>query len=197
MGSSLRKLALLAHVTSSVGWLGSVTAFLAIALVALLNADDQKVQAASTAMELLGWLVIVPFSVASLVSGIVQSVGTQWGLLRHYWVIAKLLITVGASVLLLLHMQVVSGIALAASDGGAASSHLQGPKMQVVADAGAALIVLLIAAALSIYKPAGRTDQAAPRWVRVCGVGLALMLGVVVVRHLLGGGMQSHLYNSP
>lgn len=55
--------------------------------------------------------VIVPFSVACLLTGLVQSLGTVWGLLRHYWVIAKLLITVAATVLLLVHMQPVGHLA--------------------------------------------------------------------------------------
>lgn len=192
MGPKVRKFALTAHVTSSVGWIGSVAAFLAVALVALMNADDLKVRAASTTMELIGWFVIVPFSAASLLSGVIQSVGTPWGLFRHYWVIAKLLITVGASILLMLHMQVVSTIALAASDPSMPVSHLQGQKMQVVADSGAAVVVLLIAVGLSVYKPSGRTDEPAPRWVRVSGAAILLLLVGLVARHLAGGGMQSH-----
>jgi hypothetical protein len=193
MAPSLRKFALTAHVTSSAGWIGAVVAFLAIALVALLDADAEKVRAASTTMELIGWFVIVPFSLASLASGIIQSLGTTWGLFRHYWVIAKLMITVGASVLLVLHMRVVSSIAVAASDGAAPPGHMQGPKMQVVADAAAALLVLLIAAALSIYKPQGRTDGPTPRWVYVSGAIVVVMMITFVIRHLAGGGMHSHL----
>ena len=70
MTPTVRKFALTAHVTSSVGWLGSVAAFLAVALVALMNSDDLKARAASTTMELIGWYVIVPFSAASLLSGV-------------------------------------------------------------------------------------------------------------------------------
>jgi hypothetical protein len=190
MNPRLRKFALTAHVTSSVGWLGSVAAFLAVAVVALTSADDFKARSASTTMELIGWFVIVPLSGASLLSGVIQSLGTQWGLFRHYWVIAKLLITVGASLLLMLHMRVVSSIALAASSDAASSSHLQGPKMQVVADAGAAVIVLLIAVGLSIYKPPGRTDEPAPRWVRVSAAAIALLVVAFVLRHVAGGGMH-------
>ena len=193
MTPGLRKFALTAHVTTSAGWIGAVVAFLVIALVALLNADAEKVRAASTTMELIGWFVIVPFSLASLASGLIQSLGTTWGLFRHYWVIAKLMITVGASVLLVLHMRVVSSIAVAASDGAAPPGHMQGPKTQVVADAAAALLVLLIAAALSIYKPQGRTDGPTPRWVYVTGAIVAVMMLTFVMRHLVGGGMQSHL----
>jgi hypothetical protein len=192
MKPGFRKFALTAHVTSSVGWLGAVAAFLAVAFVALMNADDLTARAASITMKSIGWYVIVPFSAASLLTGVIQSLGTSWGLFRHYWVIAKLLITVGASILLMLHMQVVASIALAASDTSAATRHLHGPKTQVVADAAAAVIVLLIAAALSIYKPAGRTDEPAPKWVRISGAAVVLLIVAVALRHLSNGGMQSH-----
>jgi protein-S-isoprenylcysteine O-methyltransferase Ste14 len=81
---------------------------------------------------------------------------------------------------------------LAASDSSLGASHLQGPKMQVVADAGAAVAVLLIAAALSIYKPTGRTDEPAPQWVRVSGAILVLLIIAIAIRHLSNGGMRSH-----
>ena len=70
---------------------------------------------------------------------------------------------------------------------------MQAPKMQVVADAAAALVVLLIAAALSIYKPQGRTDERAPKWVRVSGAIVGLFIIAFIVRHVAGGVMHSHL----
>jgi hypothetical protein len=199
-----RKVALSAHVTSSVGWFGAVIAFLALALIGLRgNGNDGLIRSAYIAMEVVGWFVIVPFSLASLATGLVQSLGTQWGLFRHYWVLAKLLITVGASGLLLLHMQVVNTVAQAASSGALSVDHLRDPRMQLVADAGAAAIVLLIAIVLSIFKPQGRTSLGAVNvdgsyevaarspmvyafWVTV----IALILAIVI-RHL-SGGMASH-----
>jgi hypothetical protein len=188
----LRKFALTAHVTASVGWLGAVAAFLAVALIALISADDVKARAASVTMEQIGWLVIVPCSAVSLLSGVIQSVGTPWGLFRHYWVLAKLLITVGAGILLMLHMQVVSSVALAASNASIPASHLQGPQIQIVADASAAVVVLLIAVGLSVYKPSGPTDEPAPRWVRVSGAVVLLLIATFAARHLAGGVVHSH-----
>ena len=65
-------------------------------------------RAAYIAMELTGWFVIVPLSLASLLTGLVQSLGTTWGLFRHYWVLVKFLLTIGATIVLLLHMPTVS-----------------------------------------------------------------------------------------
>ncbi|WP_308378105.1 hypothetical protein [Streptomyces sp. ISL-98] len=153
----LRKLTLTLHVTASVGWLGAVAAFLALAVAGLTSTSPQTVRGAYLAMDVVGWYVIVPFSVASLLTGLVQSLGTVWGLLRHYLVIAKLLITVIATLLLLVHMQPVGHLADAAARAALAGGELQGMRIQLVADAAAALLVLPAAAALSVFKPRGVT----------------------------------------
>jgi hypothetical protein len=103
--SGIRKLGLTAHVVVSVGRLGAVAGFLALAIVGLSSWDAQRVRAAYLALEPLTWIVVVPFCLASLLTGIVQSLGTKWGLFRHYWVLLKLLVTVLATIVLLLHTQ--------------------------------------------------------------------------------------------
>ncbi|MER5224516.1 hypothetical protein [Streptomyces flaveus] len=157
MNPRLRKLALTAHVTSSVGWLGAVTVFLALAVAGLTSQDAQTVRGAYIAMELTGWLVLVPLSLASLLTGLIQALGTSWGLFRHYWVLFKLLITVIATVLLLVHMQVAGHVADAAAEANLSSSDLVGMRIQLLTDAAAALLVLLVAVTLSVYKPRGLT----------------------------------------
>lgn len=157
MTPRLRKFALTAHVTFSVGWLGAVASFLALSVAGLTSQDAQTVRAAYIAMELAGWLVIVPLSFASLLTGLVQSLGTTWGLFRHYWVLAKLLINILATTLLLLHMQPISRVAGVAAETTLSSGDLRGLRVQLVADAGAALLALLVATTLSVYKPRGMT----------------------------------------
>jgi hypothetical protein len=157
MTPGLRKFALTAHVTFSVGWLGAVTGFLALALAGLVSQDPQLVRAAYIAMELMGWFVIVPLSLASLLTGLVQSLGTTWGLFRHYWVLIKLVITVFATILLLVHMQPISHMAGAAVETTLSSTDLRSVRVQLVADAAAALVALLVTTALSVYKPRGIT----------------------------------------
>lgn len=192
----LRKLALTAHVTTSVGWLGAVTAFLALAIDGLASHDDQRVRAAYLAMEVTAWFVIVPLSLASPATGIVQSLGTSWGLFRHYWVVAKLVITIPATLLLMLHMGPIAKLAGVAAEGPISSRDVHGLRIQLVANAAVALVALLVTTTLSVYKPQGRTPYGraadeptdTPRWVRVSGVILvALVLVVVVVKHIVGG----------
>jgi hypothetical protein len=157
MTAGFRKFALTAHVASSVGWLGSVAAFLGLAITGLTSRDSHKVRSAYVAMEVTGWYVIVPLSFASLVTGLVQALGTSWGLFRHYWVLAKLLINFLATALLLLHMQPVSRMAFLAIEGTLSPADHRRVQVQLIADAAAALVALVVATALSVYKPRGMT----------------------------------------
>lgn len=157
MSPGLRKVALIAHVTFSVGWLGSVVAFLALAIAGLASSDPQIVRAAYLAMEVVGWFVIVPLSIASLLSGLLQSLGTIWGLFRHWWVVLKLVMTVLATLVLLVHMQPVGHLAEAVRAATLSGGELHGLRVQLIADAGAAIVVLLVTTTLSIVKPRGLT----------------------------------------
>jgi hypothetical protein len=190
-----RKVALSGHVTSSVGWLGAVVAFLVLAIIGLRgNGNEGLVRSAYVSMEAIGWYVILPFSLASLISGLIQSLGTQWGLFRYYWVVAKLVITVGASALLLLHMTVMTTVAEAATAGALLGDHLRNPRVQLAGDAAAAVVVLSIAVGLSVFKPEGRLGPGEKRtpFVYVCWAALGVLAVAIVIRHLSGGMMGHH-----
>ena len=156
---SLRKFALCLHVTSSVGWLGAVAAFLALAIASLTGRDAQLVRSADLAMDLTAWFVIVPFCFASLLTGLVSSLGTPWGLFRHYWVLVKLLVTVPATLILLVHLQPIDLLASAASRTTLtwSGADLRGLHNLLVTAASAALLTLLVLTTLSMYKPRGMT----------------------------------------
>ena len=153
----LQKLALLAHVTTSVGWLGAVACFLALAVIGLTAADAQTVRAVYPAMDLITWSVIVPLGIASPLTGLVSSLGTPWGVLRYYWVLVKIVMTIPATLILFLHTQPIGLVARAAVETTLVGSDLERLRVQLTAAAAAAVVVLLIATALSIYKPRGRT----------------------------------------
>jgi hypothetical protein len=158
MTPRLRKFALTAHVASSVGWLGAVVSFLALALVGVTSNDNQMVRSTYLAMELTARFVIVPLAIASLVTGLVQSLGTSWGLLRHYWVLVKLLLTMFATIVLLLKTQLIGYLASVASNTTLSSGDLDRLRSpELVVHAGGGLLVLLLVASLSVYKPWGMT----------------------------------------
>jgi hypothetical protein len=155
MTPRIRKLALVAHVATSVGWLGAVVTFLAMALIGLLSDDDQVVRGVYIIMEPLAWLILVPLAGASLLSGVVQALGTPWGLLRHYWVVFKFLIDLAATTVLLSYMRTFQLMASVAADTTTDLTIVRNPSPAV--HGGAALLLLLAALTLSIYKPRGLT----------------------------------------
>src|SRR5437879_499958 len=111
MTPRLRKFALTAHVICSVGLLGAIAGFLALAVAGLTSQNDQMVRAAYPAMQLIARFVILILAFASLLTGLIQSVGSPWGLFRHYWVLTKLLLTAFATIVLLIKMDLIDSAA--------------------------------------------------------------------------------------
>jgi hypothetical protein len=155
MSPAFRKLLFSAHVTVTIGWLGAIVVFLALAIVGLTSEDAQTVRGAYLVMQPAAWLALVPLSFASLLTGIVQSLGTKWGLCRHYWVLFKLLITVFATIVLLIYMETFTAMARVAADSSADLNMVR--NASPVLHAALALVVLLVATILAIYKPRGVT----------------------------------------
>jgi uncharacterized membrane protein len=154
---NLRKFVRTAHVIFTVGWLGTVAAFLALAIVGLTSQDAQMMRAAYLAMDLIARYVIVPLSMLPLLlTGPLLSLGTPWGLFRHYWILVKLAINVLSTLILLIHMQPIGYLAHVAAEGTLSSAD-RGAQIQLVVAAAAGLLALLVATVLAVYKPRGMT----------------------------------------
>ncbi|HJQ14805.1 MAG TPA: hypothetical protein VJ830_08670 [Anaerolineales bacterium] len=156
MSRGTRKFFLTAHITFAVSWLGAVAGFLTLAIIGLQGQDTQTVGAAYLAMDWITRFVIVPLSFAPLITGPILSLGTPWGLFRHYWILAKLLITVLSTVILLIHLQPISHLAAAAAEGTLTSADRQ-IQIQMVVASTAALLALLVTNTLAVFKPRGIT----------------------------------------
>jgi len=152
----VRKFALAAHLTFAVGWIGTVVAYLVLGVAAAASDDPQTIRSAWIAMELVGWYVIVPLAVTSLLTGLLMAAGTTWGLFRHYWVVCSLALTTFATAVVVLHMPTVSSTADVAREADAA--HLQSLESDL-AHPGIGLVVLLAILVLNVYKPKGLTPH--------------------------------------
>lgn len=151
----VRKFAFTAHVTASVGWIGAVLVFLALGVVGLTSPDAQTVRGVYLVMEPAARLALIPLAFASLLTGIIQSLGTTWGLFRHYWIVFKLLINVFATFVLLIYMQTFRIMADVAADPSVDLALVR--NVSPVLHAVLALLILLVAATLAVYKPRGMT----------------------------------------
>ena len=160
MKPAARRALLVVHIGTTVGWLGAVAASLTLAVVALATTDTTVANAALLTLEPLGWAALVPMSLASLASGVIQSLASPWGLVRHYWVLIKLLMNLLAVGVLLLYMQTLAELAHLARASvatGDATTRSASPVVHGIA----AVVLLLAALVLSVYKPRGRTGWGA------------------------------------
>ena len=156
MSPSLRKFALTVHIASSVGWLGAVVAYFVLDLTVTTNQEMQMLRAAYLAMTLIvGW-AIVPLAIGSLVTGLIMSLGTKWGLFRHYWVLISLVMTILAILVLLMETQQISRMAEIAADPATSMVELRTLPNTLVHSVGGSLVLLVIQA-LNVYKPSGLT----------------------------------------
>jgi hypothetical protein len=158
MTPRLRKLVLTTHIAASVGWLGAVAVFLGLGVAGMTAQDAQMVRGAYLAMEPAAWYVVVPLALASLLTGLVQSLGTSWGLFRHYWILFKFLINLAAITVLLMYTQTLSYLADVAAQTTVSSDDLGVLRTpSVVLHSILALLLLLVATVLAVYKPRGMT----------------------------------------
>jgi hypothetical protein len=203
---ALRKFTFTTHVTSSVGWIGAALVFLTLAAIGLSSQDERTVRGAYLVMAPAAWFVLVPLAHTSLLSGIVLSLGTPWGLIRHYWVVLKLIITVFSTVLLMIYMGTFRQMAGVAADPVVELGLVRNPSPLVHAIL--ALVLLVAATVLAIYKPFGMTpygmrrqNQLGPpagatdhtnvttrRWEYVLWIAVLAILALVIVSHQLGSG---------
>jgi hypothetical protein len=205
LSTGLRKFVLTTHITFSVGWLGSVICFLVLAIAGITSSDAQVVSSSYLTMDMIAWFVIVPACFGALLTGVIEGVGTQWGLFKHYWVLVKFILTILSTLLLLLHMQPISVMAEAVSDSVLLDSDLRGVRIQLIANAAIAIVVILFALFLSVYKPWGKTGYGIKKQ-NMNSEGMSspqkrngkyvayVLIGIVVVfiiMHLIKGG-HSH-----
>jgi hypothetical protein len=144
-----RKAILLVHIIASVALVGEVWGLVLLNLSATLTDDTGLAHAAYRLMAPLVFAGGIPLSLISLVSGIALGLGTRWGVLRHFWVAAKLVLLI-ATVLVGALLSNPEDLA-AATRGGAAPGAAQ--QWGQVAAVGGQLSMLLAATALSVFKP--------------------------------------------
>lgn len=152
------KLLLAAHVVVSGAWLGIAVAKIVLGVAAATSNAPAASRPLYLSMEAVN-VAFPPTAIATLVTGVLLSLGTKWGLLEYYWVATKLALTVGV---------VVTGIGLvdrliqwsisgpSVGDGtilGAAST----PAALLISLSAAHVLMLGVATVLSVYKPLGRT----------------------------------------
>jgi len=158
MAPRLRKFALTVHLALSVSWIGSVAAYIVLDLTAATSHDPQTLRAVWISMGLVVVGAIVPLALSSLLTGLIMALGTRWGLLQHWWVLISFLLTVGATMVLLVEVGTISRGAAIAADPDSTVGELRTLGSTLPHSVGG-LLVLLLVLVLNMYKPPGLTAR--------------------------------------
>ncbi|MGI5505496.1 hypothetical protein [Lentzea sp. CA-135723] len=148
MQKRARTLLVWLHVVTSVGWLSQAVALLALLLYGMRTGDVNAFRMA----RFLDHGVLAIMANVSAFSGFMLSATTPWGYFRHWWVLAKFVITVS---------QLYVGIFILSDNLAQAIDGHTSAWMPV----GTALMISAISfqAWLSVAKPWGRTPWADPK----------------------------------
>jgi hypothetical protein len=148
LGRATRKVLLVTHLLSSVGWFGAATIIVVLVVGAGATGDGSLVHAyvrsAQTAV-----VVTLVLGLLAIATGTVLSLGTRWGLLLHWWIVTKIAIA-------LVVVATDAVIVRNALDAAAASGHVSG---RLYGPAFAHVVVLAAAVTISVFKPWGRTPR--------------------------------------
>lgn len=153
---ALHRFLLATHVIVSVGWLGVSVAKLVLGLVATTTYEPDSLYASMRVVD----VVFPPAAVGAAVTGILLSLGTKWGVLRHYWVVAKLGLTVGVIATGVLLMERLIQESIAVTPGQAAETGtipgVEPAQVSLVSLSVAHVLMLGAATVVSVYKPWGK-----------------------------------------
>jgi Predicted integral membrane protein (DUF2269) len=145
-----RRAVLTTHIVASVGLLGDVAALLATAIRAATTDDPELAHSAYELMSMFSFVFGIPLSFASLFTGLALGLGGKWGVLRHGWVTAKLLVIVSV---ILVGAFVIGPSEAAMTDGDG------GRETVLIVAAAYDVLVLSVATVLSVYRPRFRTSR--------------------------------------
>jgi uncharacterized membrane protein len=139
------------HIATSVALLGELWALTLLNLVATLTDDLGLARSAYRLMTPMIFGGGVPLSLTALATGITLALGTHWGLTRHGWVLAKLVLLIST---------ILVGMLL--FDPAGMATALQGPvrptgsQWTQVAFLSTQVVMVITATVLSVVKPRRR-----------------------------------------
>jgi hypothetical protein len=141
LGRRAHRALLVAHVLSSVGWFGVA---MTVAFSGIVGSSRDDLAFYEVIRSSLG--LSVPFGLVAVATGVLLSVTTRWGLVRHWWVVAK---EAGAVAVIATDVLIIAPTMDRALDTGVPAA-MPGPIY-------AHCVVLALATVLSVVKPRART----------------------------------------
>lgn len=155
-GKRLRQVLVFLHVTSSLGWTGAGAANVVLAVTGATTSSAEVRRVAYGLIDRIDVALVIPLAFTTLVGGVLVSVATPWGLVRHWWVLVKLVLTVAVIIFSTFGIGVWVYQSIDASAGGGESP----VAIRLVQGAGANIVAFVFMSFVSFVKPWGATPWA-------------------------------------
>jgi uncharacterized membrane protein len=147
MSPSVRRAVLTVHIIAAVGLLGDCAGVLAINVRAATTGDPGLAAASYELLDMFGFVFGIPLSMTALATGLALGLGTKWGVLRHLWVTAKLL--------LILSVILAGALIIGPATASMRDGHGGAETVLILASA-YDVLALALATGLSVFKPGRR-----------------------------------------
>lgn len=155
MSPRTRRVWLTLHVGISAGWLGVSLTMTVLALTAQFANSHSVRHGAYELLHLIDWRAAIPSMFLTIITGLVVSLGTKWGLVRHWWVLTKFAISVTIPLVAGTVESALADELMERTVDPAAKPGATG--VGLVACLGAFTVALWVATILSVVKPWDRT----------------------------------------
>ena len=156
LGRTARRAVLTVHILGAGAWIGIDVVLGVLVFTAMLTSSPDTEALCYRVLELFAVWPLIAAGLTTLVSGVVMGLGTNYGLIRYWWVAVKLALNILLVTLVVFALRpglaeaAAYGEALAA--GGTARPDVSGLAFPPVVSG----IALVTATVLSVFKPWGR-----------------------------------------
>lgn len=158
-GKRVRQVLVFLHVTSSLGWTGAGAANVVLAITGATTSSAEVRRVSYGLIDRIDVALVIPLAFITLSGGVLISLATPWGLVRHWWVLVKLVLTVAVIVFSTFGIGVWVYESMDASAAGGTSP----VAMRLVQGAGANIVAFVFMSFVSFVKPWGTTPWARSR----------------------------------
>jgi uncharacterized membrane protein len=151
------------HVISAASWIGGTMGLILLLIYLKSAANGEQLAYTLSSMEVIDDNLLKYPALLTLLTGVLLSVWTQWGLVKHYWVAIKLVLTVATIMMGILFLdnwtaslgEMIEDMGLATLQ----SREFQTTWSSIIVMAGFNLASLLLMVFITYFKPFGKIKK--------------------------------------
>lgn len=155
----IRRFTIFLHVLVSVSWIGVDLVIGVLSFTGLTTDDPQTMATAYTAISMFGVPLLLTLGLLALATGLTLGWGTRFGLVRHWWVVTKLIISLVLITLVVVALRptLIDAAAESAVVDPTLPERLDQVRLNMIFPPLVSTAALLFATWLGVYKPWGQT----------------------------------------